>query len=372
MRQLLKANAGLLAAGIATFMLMGAGQALLGPALPVFARDFGLSDGTAGLVVSAFWIGCAIAVGGMYLRGRRITPRHGLAVIALGAALMAAGLGWWGTLLGAAVFGAGYGTCTVVFNPRVLKAFGGHGTAMLSLLNATFGLGAIASPLAFLALGQSPTLAFGACAIAAALIWLAAGPAGRTGAASDTQGPLSPFRPRFGFLLFAVFGIGLEAALIGLGPTALIAAGEPEARAAALLSGFFAAFLGARVLLVFTAHLIDPFRLYTGAMAGAAVLALVAALSSPALGFVALGFCAALFFPSFYVAATRLMGDDPRVAPLIIAAGLVGGIFGPVLLGSVMGHLGERGFFWLALGIAVPVTLAALATLRRMPVPHPA
>jgi fucose permease len=127
------------------------------------------------------------------------------------------------------------------------------------------------------------------------------------------------------------------------------------------------AFLGARVVLVFTAHLVAPFRLFTGAMVAASALSLTAALVSPPLGFVGLGLCAGVFFPGFYVAASQRMGDDPRVAPSIIAAGLVGGIFGPILLGAVMGTLGERGFFWLVTGIATGTAVAALVVGARLP-----
>lgn len=363
MRQLIRANLGLLVAGVATFVLMGAAQSLLGAALPVFAEGFALTKAESGLLVSAFWVGCAAAVGFMYLRGQGIGPRHALALMAAGSALMAAEPGWMLTLLGAAVFGAGYGMATVVFNPRVLAAFGRHGTAMLSLLNATFGIGAIAAPLVFVALEQDPRLAFGACAALAVAIWLAAGAA--KGEAAAAPGPRGPFRPPFAFLLFAVFGIGLEASLAGLGPTALIATGIAQDRASELLSVFFAAFLGARVVLIFTAHLVQPFRLYTGAMVAAAGFAALAVLLSPSLGFVGLGACAALFFPGFYVAASKRIGDDPRTAPTIIAAGLVGGIFAPPILSALMPHLGPRGFFWLVLVIAAATAAAALVEAGR-------
>ena len=363
MKHLLRANLGLLIAGVATFVLMGAAQSLLGSALPVFAESFSLTRAQSGLLVSAFWIGCAASVGFMYLRGQGIGPRHALTMMAAGSGLMAVEPGWMLTLAGAAVFGAGYGMATVVFNPRVLAAFGQHGTAMLSLLNATFGIGAIAAPLIFVALDQDPRLAFGASAVAALVIWLFAGTS-KTGAAA-APGPRGPFRPPLAYLLFAVFGIGLEASLGGLGPTALIASGIPQAHAAELLSAFFVAFLGARVALIFTAHLIEPFRLYTGAMCCAAIFAAVAFLVSPAVGFVGLGACAALFFPGFYVAASKRIGDDPRTAPTIIAAGLVGGICAPPILSALMPFFGPRGFFLLVLVLAAATGAAALLAARR-------
>ena len=88
MQKMLKANAGLLFAGIATFILMGAAQALYGPALPAFSRGFGVSLGAAGLVISAHWVGCAVGVAGMFWRGAQVTPRHVIVLRGMGSALM--------------------------------------------------------------------------------------------------------------------------------------------------------------------------------------------------------------------------------------------------------------------------------------------
>ena len=183
MLNLIRAHAALLFAGVATFVMMGAGQSLFGPTLPVYARLYALEDGQSGLLVSVLWVGCFLGVALMYLRGGVIGPRHALAAMALGAAGMAAIPGWGLTLVAAAVFGVGYGMSTAVFNPRVMRAFGRHGPSMLSLLNATFGVGAIAAPLVFVGLGSDPAWAFGLTAGLAVAIWLGAGPAGREGQA---------------------------------------------------------------------------------------------------------------------------------------------------------------------------------------------
>lgn len=362
-RPILKANIGLLLAGVATFVLMGAAQSLYGPAMPAFGRAYDLGLGAAGLVVSAHWIGCFAGVGVMYLHGRHITPRLALVVMAAGAALVAAGVGWGPTLIGAAVFGVGYGGATVVFNPRVLRAFGPRGPGMLSLLNACFGIGAIAAPLVFVALGASVALTFGLIGVLCAVVWLGAGAAGQVAGPAAVAGP---FRPDWPILAFGMIAIGMEAMLVGLGPAALIAAGQGEAAAAQLLSGFFVAFLGARVAMVFTAHLVAPFTLYIVAMLGAGAMALGAALISPPVFFVASGAFAGMFFQGFYVTALRLMGDDPRVTPTIIAAGLVGGIVSPLLLTGVLDDLGERGFFWVMAVEALAAAVLALILRRRM------
>lgn len=365
LRELMKANAGLLLIGVATFVLMGAGQSLYGPALPAFSRAFGVSIGTAGLLVSAHWVGCALGVAGMFVQGQKVTPRMVVVVMGIGAAMIATGLAWWLTLVGAVVFGIGYGCSTVVFNPAMLRAFGPRGPAMLSLLNATFGIGAIAAPLVFVALSNDPALTFAISAALAAVIALGAGAARQNGA-QDAKVSALTFRLHLPILGFGVMAIGLEACLIGLGPAALIAAGATEVHAAQLLSLFFLAFLAARVILIFTAHLLRPFTLYLVAISGAFASALAAALTDPGTAFVVMGGFTGLFFPGFYVTASDKMGLHPKVAPTIIAAGLIGGICAPLILSPWLDQLGQRGFFWIIAAVSGMLSLAAIANLRRM------
>lgn len=365
MRELIKTNAALLLVGIATFVLMGAGQSLYGPALPAFSRAFDISVAAAGLLISAHWVGCALGVAGMFVWGQKATPQLVVVIMALGAALLASGLSWAVTLLGALMFGAGYGSATVVFNPRMLKAFGPRGPAMLSLLNATFGIGAIGAPLVFVALGNNPGLSFAVCASIGVVIAALARPAGR-GAATAVSTSTKSFRPHWPILGFGMFAIAIEACLIGLGPTALIKAGETETHAAQLLSGFFLAFLAARVALIFVAHRLPSFTLFTLALSGACLSALSAVLWAAGPSFVALGFFAGQFFPSEYVTAARKMGDHPRVAPTVIAAGLVGGIFAPMLMSPMLGFMGPNGFFWTIAAATGALSLAAIASLRSM------
>lgn len=361
---LIKTHAALLITGIFSFVLMGAGQSLYGPALPAFARDLGLSVAQAGWLISAHWVGCIVGVGSMFRLGGRITPRVALGLMAAGAGLIASGPGWWGTVAGAMIFGAGYGCATVVFNPRVLAAFGDTGPSMLSLLNAVFSLGAIAAPLIFVAVGSQPNLMFAGVAIACAMVCLFAGAAGQANVA--TTQAAEPYRIHWGILGFGMVAVGMEACLIGLGPTALIQAGETETQAAKLLSLFFVAFLAARIALVFAARYLPSFTLFVLAIGGTALAALGAAGVSAAVFFVIIGISAGLFFPSFYVTASRKMGTNSRVAPTIIAAGLVGGILSPVVMGATMDSLGKYGFFWIIAVITGVTALLALAVMRQM------
>ncbi len=364
MRELIKSNAALIFAGIASFILMGAGQSIYGPALPAFSRLFDIGLGTAGFLVTAHWIGCAFGVGTMFWMGPRATPRHVIAAMVLGSVLVASSLHFGVVLLGAAIFGAGYGAATVVFNGRVLQVFGSGGTGMLSLMNACFGIGAIGAPLLFVALNNAPAPTFALFAVAALVIWVFSGRVAHP-QITTTNAPKIPLKLDLPILTFHALAIGTEASLIGLGPAALMATGASEVWAAQLLSIFFIGFLLARVALFFVAHLLPPFALSSLAVAGVALSSLGAATLSPDIFFVIMGFCAGAFFPTIYVAATHHMGDNPRVSPVIITAGLIGGILIPLVLSQVMGQMGQFGFFWLFAGLTGAMTLWAVSYGRR-------
>ena len=363
MRSVFVAQIGLVLAGMVSFVLMGAGQALFGPALPVFAREFGIATGQAGLLVSAHWVGAVLGVGAMYLRGDRVTPRMALAAMGLGAGLVGARLGWGPTLLGALGFGLGYGASTVIYNRRFLIIFASRGPSMLALLNAIFGIGAIGAPLVFVAIGSDPGVAYLSLAALCAVTFVLAGPVAPVARGPGAAG-------RFGLrpviLTFGVVAIATEACLIGLGPTALVAQGQTEARAAELLSMFFVVFLTARLVLVAFAGRIHPFTLFLLALAGAAVCAAGSALTGHPLWFVAIGGFTGLFFPGYYMSGTRQMGDDPRVAPTLIAAGMAGGIAGPVVVANLVAVTGEATFFAVVAVVTGAAALAALAMRPRM------
>lgn len=316
-------------------------------------------------MVSAQWIGSALGVGSMILTKGRFSARLALLLMAAGAALMAAHFGWGLMLMASVLFGTGYGIAASTFNPRVMTAFSERGPAMVSLLNATFAAGAILAPLLFVWAGSDPRIAFAAVAVFCALSALTAGPVSRSAVAQGAQqGAAYRFRPLV--LAFSLAGVATEACLIGLGPTALIRTGLDATTAAQLLSAFFVAFLLARILLVFVLTLIPSFLVFAAAAGLAAVCSFLAAVLPAGPFFVLMGISAGAFFPSIFVTATRQMGDHPNVAPSIIAAGLLGGIASPVVMGAVMAGTGPHGFFWLLGGTSAAITLAALALYRRM------
>lgn len=355
----------LLATGIASFVLLGMAQAIFGPLLPVYAKTFALEVASVGWLLSLFWTGCLAAVIAVYLLPSLLGPKSGL-VLATAGTLLLALMGSWGmVLLGGALFGAGYGVLAAVYNPRVLAAYGPRGPAMMSLMNAIFTLGAIAAPQIFLAFDRDPALTFWLLASLCALVLGAASAMGDT--RIPAQAETGKLRLDWAILGFAVLGIGMEASLVGLGPTALVIAGVAEEQATQLLSLFFITYLVARILLVFVASKVRAFALYLGAMALTAALSLAIVLgANPVICFPLMGFGAALFFYGAYITGLTRMGASTQVSALMLGAGLLGAIVQPTLITQTLGALGPNGFFLIVLGISGLVTVAALLAAPRM------
>lgn len=354
----------LLATGIAGFVLLGLAQAVFGPVLPVYSRVFGLEISSVGWVLSVFWAGSLTAVGAVYLAPATLGPKTGLIAAAAGTALLALMSNWAVVLVGAALFGFGYGVIAAVWNPRVLAAFGPRGPAMMSLMNALFTLGAIAAPQMFLVLGQEPSAVFWVFTAYAGAILLATLAMGDTRAAPAASG--SDGRIDWSILGFACLGIGLESSLVGLGPTGLVKAGATPEQAAKLLSLFFIAYLVARLSLVLIAHRIAPFAIYVAAVILLSALTLAALMGETAFWFPFMGFACGYIFHGEYLTGLRRMGGTTRVSALLLAAGMAGAIVMPVVISQALGGLGRLGFFQIILAIALTLAVLGALSLRRL------
>ncbi|MGL5811603.1 MAG: MFS transporter, partial [Nocardioides sp.] len=132
------------------FVVIGALQALYGPAVPSFREKYGISLSGAGLALSAHFVGALLGV----LIFHRLHGRLGnRALLGASYVLMAVGCGvfagaptWPLALLGTGVIGLGFGGIDYGLNQLFSVGFGHRSTAMLNLLNAHFGIGAVAGP----------------------------------------------------------------------------------------------------------------------------------------------------------------------------------------------------------------------------------
>jgi FHS family glucose/mannose:H+ symporter-like MFS transporter len=122
---------------MASFIVLGAYQAVLGPALPVYQQIFTLDTASAGWLISTLGVGSFIGIAGMYFIGHRVTARLTLGAMAVGALLLAFAPNWIITLAGGVIFGLGYGSVATLFNARIMAAFGARGPSMVSLISCT-------------------------------------------------------------------------------------------------------------------------------------------------------------------------------------------------------------------------------------------
>jgi fucose permease len=243
---------------------------------------------------------------------------------------------------------------------------------MVGLLNAIFGIGSIAGPLVLVALGGSVQLTYGLIAVAlVAILPLAdlgrptAPNAERPASGPTGSAALTATLRRPAILGLGAAAIGIEAAVVGLGPAALIGLGLTEREAALTASAFFVMFLLGRLSLVWIAALVPALRLLACALAAAAVCLAAATIAWPAVFFTLAGGAVGMFFPSYFVAGSDRYGTDERVASVILAAVYVGAVSIPAIGAVAMGAAGGAAFFGLlaAMGLAA-AGCTVLAALR--------
>ena len=361
-----KARLSLLAAGLLAFILLGAGQAVMGPALPVFQQVFAIDSAAAGWLISSLGIGSFAGLVVLYFFGGFASPGLALLLMAAGATAIALAPSFALATLACILFGFGYGCVAAQFNARIFAAFGPRGPSMLSLLNAGYSVGAIFAPLVFVAIGSHPRQMF---IIIAALCALAFVLTSRTRPAPGTApvtGQPTSFRFSFPILAFGLIAVGVEVSLTGLGPSAMIRAGIADTRAAELLSAFFVAFLAGRLGLTLLADRVPSFAIFITAALLTAACSFACIWFDPTWFFPPMGAAAGLLFPGYFVTAAARMGGDGRVAPVILATTQIGAVTFPLVVAQLVPLMGDRGFFWLVALTTAALGMAGLLGFRRI------
>ncbi|MYS87508.1 MFS transporter [Streptomyces sp. SID5474] len=365
-------------AACVAFVLIGALQALYGPAIPALRDEFDLGPTGAGLALSAHFAGALLGVlAGAALRRRR-PDRLLLAIscLAMAAGAAAFGLaGSWPLALGAVfVLGLGFGGIDYGLNVMVAAGFGRRGPAMLNILNAHFGLGAIAGPALLGALGANHyPVVFVGCAVACVLIvppLLAV-----RDTATDTAVPARAGEgaPRAAAVLMAAFvtlyilHVGIETGVGGWEPTHLEALGYSTSTAAGATAGFWLAMTVGRFLVAPISLRLSPRVVVLGscaAMTGFLFLAAVPILAPYA--YLGVGLAIAPIFPTGLAWLAERVPGSASAAAWVIAASMIGGIAFPPLLGAVFEVSAAAGSIPLLLGALSIVCLAAAVGCARI------
>jgi MFS transporter, FHS family, glucose/mannose:H+ symporter len=355
---------GVLLLGTAVGLLL----ALYGPAIPQLRQAYGVGGGGSALVLSAHFAGAMAGIGWWGLE-RRLADRTWLrvatALLVAGATGIAFAPSWPVVLAAAFALGVGFGVVVVEINVLLADAYGRRAPAMLNLLGATFGAGAVVGPLAVAATGGY-RLPFCAGALLAVVALTLTRDLPGTAAA-----PPAPGRDRppsglvVGFVALCALYVGTESGVGGWEATSLLAAGAGSAAAASWTAGYWAAITTGRLLAIPLALRVAPPVLVAGALlAAAAGLGLA---HVPGLAPVAYTLTGLALGPVFPTALAWLALAAPGArgsTAMVFAAANLGGVVVPVAIGRLV-DAGSPAVIPTSVLVVSLACLAATLLLRR-------
>ncbi|MFI9173946.1 MFS transporter [Streptomyces lincolnensis] len=350
------------------FVLIGALQALYGPAIPGFREEFGLSPSAAGLGLSAHFVG---GVAGVLLFDRlygRVGNRRILGasyvLMAVGAAGFALAPNWPTALAAALLAGLGFGGIDYGLNQLFAVGFGHRSAAMLNILNAHFGIGAILGPALIGAVGSAhyPAVFLGFALANLPLLLCLRGVRDRAPQPSDAAagGGGGALGRSLGsvlavFVALYVLHVGIEAGVGGWEPTHLETVGYGAGIAATATSVYWLMMTVGRFLVAPIALRFSAQAIITVSCAGMTACLLLA--SIPALApyaYAGVGLFIAPIFPTGLPWLHRAAPTARRAGALVIAASMVGGVVAGPALGKAIEASGVR---------AVPLLLGGVSAL---------
>ncbi|MFF3379210.1 MFS transporter [Streptomyces sp. NPDC002680] len=352
------------------FVLIGALQALYGPAIPALRDEFGLSPSAAGLGLSAHFFGGVAGVllfDRLYVRiGNRRVLGSSYVLMAVGAAGFALAPNWPVALAAALFAGLGFGGIDYGLNQLFAVGFGKRSTAMLNILNAHFGIGAILGPALIGTVGaeQYPAVFLAFSLANLPLLLCLRGvrehvPQPVASAESGTPGGQVLARSLGSvlgvFVTLYVLHVGIEAGVGGWEPTHLETVGYGAGAAATATSVYWlmmtiGRFLAAPLALRYSAQ-----SIIAVSCAGMTVCLLLAAIPGAApYAYAGVGLFIAPIFPTGLPWLNRAAPQARRAGAVVIAASMAGGVAAGPVLGKAIEWSGVR---------AVPLLLGGVSAL---------
>ncbi|POX45347.1 MFS transporter [Streptomyces sp. Ru72] len=361
------------AASCVGFVLIGMLQALYGPAVPGLRDEYGLSPSGAGLGLSLHFTGGVAGVLAFNAIHSRISNRTLLSasygLMAAGGAGFALAPDWPLALAAAFLGGLGFGGIDYGLNQLFAVGFGEKSTAMLNVLNAHFGIGAVLGPAAVAWTGPGRyAYAYGGCAVLAAVLALCTRgvrtePARVAPKASTSLG-LS--RVLVGFLALYVLNVAVEAGVGGWEPTHLETVGYSATVAASATSVYWLMMTAGRFLVVPLTLRYAPERILTVCAAGVTACLLLSLVKGVApVAYAGVGLFIAPVFPTGLPWLNRALPQANRAGAWVIAASMVGGVAAPPLLGLGIEASGIHAVPWLLTALSA-ASLAATIWLIQL------
>lgn len=322
-----------------SFVLIGALQAMYGPAIPAVMARFELSAGAAGTAFSMHSIGTLLGVLATPMLRHQMTNRLflslSLVVIAAGSLTFAAMPAWLLAVVAAFVAGLGSGGIDVGVNELFAEAYGEHSHGMLNLLHANFGVGAMLGPLLVGYLGAAYAWAFMICGVLSLVLLLpmVGVGGGRNVTESGNVGRvIARWRIVALFVIFYVFQVGIESGVGGWETGHLVHLGWSATIAAMATSAFWLAMTVTRFVVAPLARWLTAQQI----LLVSCVITLVgisgAHWSTVApVAYVITGIGVAPLFPTGLVWLKQVLPHLPNITARIIAASMLGGLSSTVL-----------------------------------------
>ena len=337
---------------------------LYGPALPELRGAFGVGGGGSALVLSAHFAGAMTGISWWGLE-RRLAPRTWLtvavALLVLGAAGVAFAPAWPLVLAAAFGLGVGFGVVVVEINVLFTDGFGERATAMLNLLGACFGAGAVVGPLTLAAVGGY-RLPFCAGAVLAVVALALTRDLPGTARAPAPTGGRSSLPMVAGFVALTALYVGVESGIGGWETTSLRAGGTGEAAAASWTAGYWAALTAGRLLAIPLA-----LRVSAPALAGGSLLLAAAGLGlahvpgfAPA-AYTLTGLALGPVFPTALAWLAQAAPGARGSTALVFAAANLGGVVLPVVIGRLVDASSPAAIPTTVLAVTLACLLAAVA-----------
>jgi FHS family glucose/mannose:H+ symporter-like MFS transporter len=290
--------------------------------------------------------------------------------MAAGGAGFALAPNWPLALAAAFLSGLGFGGIDYGLNQLFAVGFGGRSTAMLNVLNAHFGIGAVLGPAVVAWLGPDDyPYAFGACAVLAAALVLAGSTGVRTRVsdappANTVNAGLGLSRVLVGFLVLYILNVAVEASVGGWEPTHLETVGHSATVAASATSVYWLMMTAGRFLVVPLTLRHAPETILTVCAAGMTACLLLALIPGAApYAYAGVGLFIAPVFPTGLPWLNRALPGASRAGAWVIAASMIGGVAAPPLLGAGIETYGIQAVPWLLAGLSA-ASLGATVWLR--------
>ena len=347
--------------GFLAFVLIGLEQGILGLFVAELGAQLRRSPEDLGLFFALHGVGSAIVTGSALIGWleKRNNKRIAMASLALGAGgfLVVFGESWILKLLAAPLLGIGFGGLSMSFNTLFVTHFSQKNAGLLNVLNATYGLGAVAAPWLVSTGMYSGTEVFLAIAVLSLVVMIGAWgiddrvPSNLPTIASEDSAA-SRVAPLLGTAFLILF---LEAGLTYWMPSLLAETSDNELIGARYMAAFFGWFVVVRLGAAALATWITTLGFALIGLGG-----VFASLLFVSTGFIPLsetsfiGAFMGLIFPNAY--AWMLMtghGGTALGAKLLLSA-ITGATVGPWLLGWIWPIFGD---------VAVLLTLASASAL---------